>query len=282
LAEYWAASLAYCEFSPGMGNDGLTVDLSGGAPDAILRFSAGDGNDTLTIAGTTGLTPLDVRVGQVISGDCTINCTGVESTLLDALAGAVVQLGSLTLSAPLALTAGKGLLLRANALVISGAGSLDLADGKLILDYTGGTPAQTVLAWVANGQAGSTPSIQSTALDPTQRLAMIDNTLVHMPSFAGQALASPFSQILIQPALRGDANLDGKVDEHDLLSIFANMSRSSAQWLLGDLDQDGNVDLDDYAQVAANMGAGLAMAGKSRPTLGRAVEAGATFCKEDG
>jgi hypothetical protein len=110
-----------------------------------------------------------------------------------------------------------------------------------------------------NALEGSTPSIRSSALEPAKTLAMIDNALVHMATFAGQTLPSPFSQILIQPALRGDANLDGKVDDHDMLAVFTNMGRTASQWLLGDLDQDGHVDLDDYAQVQTNFGASLAM-----------------------
>jgi hypothetical protein len=259
ICSYDARAIGSCQFATAGGNDTLTLDLSNGMPPYALSFTAGEGNDTLVLTGMSAAMGLNVQTGQVTAWVCTVACSDVEATILDALAGSVVQVGSLNLGAPLALAAGKGLVLRTSALSIAGSGSLDLADGQMILDYVGSTPAQTVRGWVANAQTGSTPSIRSTALGSTKTLAMIDNALIHMPTFAGQALPSPFSQILIQPALRGDANLDGQVDDHDMLAVFTNMGRLDAQWLLGDLDQDGNVDMDDYAQVQANLGAGLAM-----------------------
>jgi hypothetical protein len=258
LAEYWAASLAYWECATAGGDDGLTVDLSNGTPDAILSFTAGEGNDTLVLTGMSAATGLNVQPGQVTAGACMVACSDVEGTVLDALAGAVVQVGALTVGAPVGLMAGKGLVLRAGALSIAGAGSLDLADGQMILDYAGPTPAQAVRGWVSNGQVGTTPAIKSSG-----HLAMVDNALIHMPSLGGQALAGPFSQVLIMQALAGDANLDGQVDERDLLPVLANMGRAEGQWVLGDLDQDGNVDVDDFAVVQAHVGAGAMGGGLS-------------------
>jgi large repetitive protein len=244
-------------------SDTLTLDFSNGSPIPTggITFAGGDGSDELILASLAPGQNLQVQPTQVLVGTMAVASTGVEATVLDASAGSVVQLNSLTLTAPLAMAAGKGLVLRANALAITSGGSLDLADGKMILDYAGPTPAQVVRGLVRNGQTSGTPSIRSTALASTKTLAMIDNALVHMASFAGQALPSPFSQILIGPALRGDANFDGKVDDRDMLAVFTNMGRTGGQWLLGDLDQDGNVDLDDYTQVQANLGEGLAMTG---------------------
>jgi hypothetical protein len=251
MAQYSTSYFESFVFDTGTGIDSLTIDLTNGLPLALIRFLAGDGNDALVLTGTGAATGLNVQTGQVTAGGCTINCTGVESTVLDALAGAVVQVGSLTVGAAVGLAAGKGLMLRASGLAMVGAGALDLADGQMILDYTGATPAQAVRGWVFNGQVGTTPAIKSSG-----HLAMIDNALIHMPSLGGQALAGPFSQVLIMQTLAGDANLDGVVDERDLLPTLTNMGRADGQWVLGDLDQDGNVDVDDFALVQANVGAG--------------------------
>jgi predicted outer membrane repeat protein len=269
MAQYSASYFESFVFDTGAGNDTLTLDASNGLPPALFRFLAGAGNDTLILTGTSATDSLNIQPGQVALGPAIISTTDTETVLLDAPAGSALNLNSLTLASPATLPAGKGLVLKLNALSLTGSGSLDLADNQMILNYTGPTPAQTVRQWVANGQTGSTPSIRATALVSTKTLAMIDNALVHMPAFAGQTLASPFSQILIRPAFRGDANLDGQVDDQDFLPILTNLGRPNAQWLLGDLDQDGDVDLDDYAQVMANVGAGALLAGNGgiNPTL---------------
>jgi hypothetical protein len=252
---YATTQVASMVFHTADGNDTLILDASNGMPTMPITFAAGAGNDTLVLTGLPSGVNLQVQPGQVVVGATAVACTGVENTRLTAPAGALVQLGSVTVGAPVALATG-GLVLRAGGLAMAALGTLDLADGQMILDYSGATPAQTVRGWVINGMAGATPSIRSSTLSSTKALAMIDNVLVHMTSSGGQALASPFSQILIKPYWRGDANLDGQVDEQDLLSVLTNMGRSSSQWLLGDLDQNGNVDLDDYAQVLSNLGAG--------------------------
>jgi murein DD-endopeptidase MepM/ murein hydrolase activator NlpD len=260
------AQLPSLTFSGGISSDKLTLDLSAGLPKLPLGFSGGGGFDILVLSGLPANQDLQVCPAQVLVGTSAIACANIHHVLLDAPANSTLQLDSLTLTAPLVLPVGKTLLLRANALSIADQGSLDLADSQMILDYSGltPTPAQDMRQWVFNGQVGSTPNICA-----RRHLAAIDNALIHMSSFAGQSLSSPFSQVLIMRTLGGDANLDGEVNERDILPVLANMGRADGQWIFGDLNQDGQVDLDDYALISATLGEGAATAsnGGLNPSL---------------
>jgi probable HAF family extracellular repeat protein len=69
---------------------------------------------------------------------------------------------------------------------------------------------------------------------------------------AGQSQA-----VLLQPALPGDANLDGQVDVSDLTIVLANFGQSTGMgWGTGDFIGDGTVDVNDLTIVLANFGQG--------------------------
>ena len=55
---------------------------------------------------------------------------------------------------------------------------------------------------------------------------------------------------------RGDANLDGKVDFQDFLSLANNFGRDDhwISWRTGDLNGDGRVDFADFLILARNFG----------------------------
>ena len=58
----------------------------------------------------------------------------------------------------------------------------------------------------------------------------------------------------VSPILTGDANLDGKVDFADLLTLARHYGSSNATWSTGDFDADGTVDFADLAALARNYG----------------------------
>jgi hypothetical protein len=128
----------------------------------------------------------------------------------------------------------------------------------MILKYSGSSPVQTVRQWVQNGRLGVTPSLLTSATMPsgTPALGMVDNSLLHLPSFAGQSLGGVFSQVLVKSTVAGDTNLDGVANQLDYVNVLANMGMTGAQWFLGDLNGDGMVTPDDLAVVTANVGTG--------------------------
>ena len=109
----------------------------------------------------------------------------------------------------------------------------------------------TLQQYLRNGATGALSGIIPS--NPSTSLALIDNSKIHKTLFAGTPLSEPFCQILIQPATPGDANLDGVVNQNDLLTLYANLNRSNATWLNGDVDNSGTVDLTDLAIVQSRL-----------------------------
>jgi carbonic anhydrase/acetyltransferase-like protein (isoleucine patch superfamily) len=253
------STLASCTFDTGSGNDTVTLDVSNGVSSGLLRFWGGAGTDTLVLTGTTADHTLNVQASGVTVGAATlVTMTGLEGIRLDG--SSVISVGTLIVGTPVSLPA-RGGVLRVSVLSIAGSGRLDLADNDMIIDYgTGGSPAAAVRTWLAYGRLGLTPSLVTTTASPSPphatALGYVDNTLVQIPSFAGQALAAPFGQVLIKHTYAGDTNLDGQVTAADMVNIVANLGRSGAQWFTGDLNHDGAVTLDDLAEVQAGLGAG--------------------------
>ena len=56
----------------------------------------------------------------------------------------------------------------------------------------------------------------------------------------------------MNPALPGDANLDGRVDINDLTVVLANYNQAGMVWSNGEFTGDGTVDINDLTIVLAN------------------------------
>ncbi len=279
-SSYAVNTVESCEFVGG-GDDTLTVDVTNGLPAIGLTFRAGGGKDTLVLTGTTAASSVQVLPGQALVGTTAVAFTDVKAVQLDGTAGSVVDVGSLTVGTNLSLAAGKNLVLRAGTLNITAGGTLDLAGNGMILNYGGASPVATVNQWIGNGRMGITPALKTSGAvaSGTAALGMVDNALLHLPSFGGQSLGGVFSQLLIQQTVAGDANLDGIVDDKDYLGVIANMGRTGAQWFMGDLNGDGTVDVGDFAEVSAHVGnrvAALAGISAGGDTGGALVAAGKT------
>ena len=60
-----------------------------------------------------------------------------------------------------------------------------------------------------------------------------------------------------EPALPGDANLDGKVDINDLTIVLAHYGQTGMAWTQGEFTGDGTVDINDLTIVLAHYGQSL-------------------------
>jgi fibronectin-binding autotransporter adhesin len=60
------------------------------------------------------------------------------------------------------------------------------------------------------------------------------------------------SNLTLQRALAGDANLDGAVNFDDLLKLAASYNQTGKSWSEGDSTYDGSVNFDDLLKLAAN------------------------------
>jgi hypothetical protein len=147
-------------------------------------------------------------------------------------------------------------------------GRLDLASGRLIVDYDDGaaSPLADVRRWIAAGCAGMTwtgSGITSSAAagnPTTYGVGYAQNDMLSAPydEFSGVPVDS--SAILVKYTYLGDVNLDGKVDDKDVTVMVLNYDRglvSTHTWQQGDVSRyDGKVDDNDVTLLVLNYGAG--------------------------
>ncbi|HBO44172.1 MAG TPA: hypothetical protein DD670_09615 [Planctomycetaceae bacterium] len=69
----------------------------------------------------------------------------------------------------------------------------------------------------------------------------------------------------LMPAVPGDANYDGKVDDADGAIMAQNWGQTVATWAMGDFDLDGVISSKDAAILAANWGYGATSEASSIP-----------------
>jgi hypothetical protein len=167
---------------------------------------------------------------------------------------------------------------------------LDLASGRLIVDYDDGTasPLADVRRWLAAGCAGMTwtgSGITSSAAagNPnTCGVGYAQNDMLVAPYDVFSGVPVDSSTVLVKYTYLGDVNLDGKVDDNDVTIMVLNYGigwkpgkpAGPADWQMGDVARyDGKVDDNDVTLVVLNYGAGW-IPGKGAP-LGDAPGAAA-------
>jgi autotransporter-associated beta strand protein len=122
-------------------------------------------------------------------------------------------------------------VLRVTSLTITTGGKVDLANNRLLVDYTGGTPIISIRGLISTGYAGGLwngPGLASSSAATSPRgLGYAEATDV-LP-FANGATSDTFlgstvdkTTILTRYTLAGDANLDGAVDFNDLVKLAQN------------------------------------------------------------
>ena len=209
------------------------------SPMSSLILDLGAGNDTLILDLTNGdrlpIALANIETVKLVGADATTSLSASASQLsINNTLFACDTTPQIQLSGPIL----KSLALADNAKVQLNANTLIVASGD----------ANAIRQYLHNGAIGATPAILGSTT-----LAALDNSRLHKTQFAGQTLAAPFSQVLIQSATPGDSNLDGVVNNNDLLAIYANLGHANTGWLGGDLDQDGMVDLEDLAMVQSKL-----------------------------
>jgi hypothetical protein len=144
-----------------------------------------------------------------------------------------------------------------NSLSISGAGTLDIGNNHLIINYgSGADPIGSIAAWIADGAYGSGTAVTWTGTGITSSAAASN------PNYgigyadandAGNPAGLASGQIEVMYTLLGDANLDGKVNGTDFNLMATNFNQSvTAGWDKGDFNYDGKVNGNDFVLLAAN------------------------------
>jgi hypothetical protein len=223
-------------------------------PVALLRdtvITVQPASATLTMNGTL-TTAANITLTK--SGAGTLELRNARVNTLKISAGAVKILSSGT-------SAGTSVV---RQLDISGStnawtSALDLTNNSMVIDYNGASPLFTVQnqlksgfatgAWTGNGIRSS-----SATLDSSMGIGFVEATSLmgSFPSqFAGQTVDA--DSLLVCYTLRGDANLDGKVNTSDFNRLAGSFG-GFGSWFGGDFNYDGVINSSDFNVLSGNYG----------------------------
>jgi T5SS/PEP-CTERM-associated repeat protein len=232
-------------YNPITNNTGAELRVSTGATGVFFGAVNGPGSITgsglkIFEGGTSSLGPLATQTGSSL----------IESSA--SITADTVRESALTVSGQFAVRPNgtEAATSRLNSLVID-AGTMDLNDNDLVIDYTGPTPFNTIRGYVATVALRS--SLAATSTTPRTALGIAENSVLGRTTFSGQPVDA--TSLLIKYTYAGDANLDGQVDVTDLGALATNW-QTSAPWTGGDFNYDGFVDVTDLGALATNWQAG--------------------------
>lgn len=264
-------------FNGGVTLQGAGVRFTGSQP-IVLGGSLDDNGYGLTVDGSLSTSNaihaawLDGAGSTTLQPGAQLLAGRVRQAQLNIGSGAAVTV--LATAAPNVATSTSRLASLAIDGGVAPAGTLDLNNNSLIVDYTGplGTILSDVTAQIRSGRNGvdandqanwNGPGIITTAGRAANAAAKIDLYNLgaisnadldaaiigaHYTTFAGQAVAP--NAVLVKYTYNGDANLDGVADADDYsywLNGFLGLTDASVRgWLRGDFNYDGRVDAEDY------------------------------------
>ncbi len=256
-----AVSSNHIAVAPSAGGTGTLIVGSGSLLDVASTMSVGG---SATAAGGVGALVISaggrVEVGESLrvwaGSSVTVNATGLA-----------INTGSLQIENGGQLTAGDDVeaVIATQSLSITGTGFVDLNRGNtLVVDYSGDSPFDAVLALVASGYGSvgswAGPGIRSSGANRENAgLAVVEATdPVVGVSFAGGVGSlgvAEFDQtaVLVVYAILGDINLSGAVDFNDLGVLLGRYDQPGT-WTDGDFDYNGIVDFDDLGELLAMYG----------------------------
>jgi hypothetical protein len=260
---------------------GQTLVKSGTAELNVRNSQSHGPNSTLAV--NEGTVNFSTDAGAPAQNNLSINVSG-GSTVNFATSQHLGKISLATGAIKLAAASPAGSrLIDATDFSITG-GQLDLANGRLIIDYTpGNSPHQAIRAAVAmafdpaspthwTGQ-GITSSIAAGESGTGVGYAESSDVLgVAGGVFGPEAVDG--SAVLVRYTKLGDANLDGTVDFNDLSRLAQNYNRTDGTipWSGGDFNYDGNVDFNDLSALAQNYNTALPAGAGAIPAMPLAAD----------
>ncbi len=258
-------------------NDNTSVHVGAGFVFAFTGSLNVTGGTTLTTSGP-GVTEISGAVTSLPGAKIVVSSGGFRAK--SDLNGLAVEIGGgearfdvsqnlagLTVSAGAVATVADASaisFIRTPTLAVSG--KLNLADNAVVLDYTGASPAASVVAVIAAGRNGGTwngNGIVSNyaASNPMFSIGWADASAIGMTAFLGQPVDT--STIVIRFTLAGDTDLDGAVGFADLLSLAQNYGATAGGvWSQGDVNYDGQIEFADLLAIAQNYNQNLVVNGR--------------------
>ena len=133
---------------------------------------------------------------------------------------------------------------------------LDLTDNAMIVDYTGPSPAASILATVKSAYAsntwtgrGITSSLLPNGGPNVRAIGVTEASAFFINSLLGEPVDS--TSVLVRYTFAGDVNLDGLVDITDL-GALATIWQENGTWGQGDMNYSGFIDITDLGLLATN------------------------------
>jgi autotransporter-associated beta strand protein len=255
-----------------------TGNISAGTPGVVLgasqtwtnnssnvltvKSSVGDGGAGygLTIAGS-GVVELAGANGysggtKITSGRLVIEPTGPTTSALArgalSISAGTVQLAD-NVTAGTALAASNVVL---TSLSITGNGTLDIGNNRIIIDYGSPEtdPIASIAGWIHNGFYGvGGPSIMSSDIATDDAASGFSYGIGYADGADGAVAGLPSGEIELMFTLLGDANLDGTVNSEDFTPFSHNLGQSGMMWDDGDFNYDGTVNAEDFTPFSTNL-----------------------------
>ena len=238
-------------FYGGAGPDTLTV-----ASAPTPAFVGGGGNDTINAQSATYAPAGD------LGGDgsaVTLNATGSTVSFQTSQ-----TLAALTLAGS-AVTLAANNTIGTKAITVDASSSLDLANGGLVVDYTGASPLPGLLtaltagyaagAWTGTGIRSSSAAADAArahALGVAEASDALGLSGTATTAFLGRTVDA--TSVLVRYTLYGDADLNGKVDFNDFLRLQSNFGTAAAGFAKGNFNYDSTTDFNDFLLLQSNFG----------------------------
>jgi autotransporter-associated beta strand protein len=268
-----------------------TISGSGTIGGTTSLTKSGTGTLTLSTANTysggTTVTAGKLLIGQagsnaVITGSAltTSNTlTALPTGALSISGSGVVQLADgVTNQTFVTPNAGVGALhptsnINLTSLSISGNGTLDIGNNRIIIDYTTGhDPIASIATWIKNGfsdgeAAGANPAIISSDIAADNTASGFSYGIGYADGADGAIAGLPSGEIEIMFTLLGDANLDGTVNSEDFTPFSNNLNSSGRSWDQGDFNYDGTVNSEDFTPFSHDLNQSASLAASETGTL---------------
>ena len=156
------------------------------------------------------------------------------------------------------------------SLSITGNGTLDIGNNRVIIDYSSPAtdPIASIASWIKNGfydLAG--PQIISSDIAADDLASGLSYGIGYADGADGAVAGLPSGEIEIMFTLLGDANLDGTVNSEDFTPFSANVGKNGF-WDDGDFNYDGTVNSEDFTPFSANLGKSATLAAAAGGLVG--------------
>jgi autotransporter-associated beta strand protein len=237
-------------FTNSLGN--YTISGSGTIGGTASLTMSGTGKVTLSTANTYSGGTI-VSAGRLLIAPTSPTTSALPHGALAVSGSAVVQLAD-NVTAGTALGTSNVVL---TSLSLTGNGTLDIGNNRVIIDYSSPAtdPIALIESWIANGYYNLPgPQIISSDITADDAASGLSYGIGYADGADSVVANLPSGEIEIMFTLLGDANLDGTVNSEDFSPFSHNLGQSGMMWDDGDFNYDGTVNSEDFSAFSHNLG----------------------------